>query len=88
VFYVMDGDKTVGPVSGILLRRGLEAGKVPITALVWKKGWEAWRNLGEVAPLLDRFQSTRPPALHTGAGLEALGTPSLPPPGAPARRGR
>jgi hypothetical protein len=88
VFYVMDGEKTVGPVSGILLRRGLEAGKVPIRALVWKKGWETWRNLGEVAPLLDRFQSTRPPEFQKGAGLEALGRPSVPPPGAPSQRGR
>jgi hypothetical protein len=88
VFYLMDGEKTVGPVSGVLLRRGLEAGKVPITALVWKKGWEAWRNLGEVAELLDRFQSTHPPPLQTGPGLEALGRPSLPPPGAPRRQAK
>jgi hypothetical protein len=86
VFYVMEGDKTVGPVSGVVLRRGLEAGKVPITALVWRKGWEVWRNLGEVAPLLEHFQSTHPPPLQTGPGLEALGKFSLPPPGAPSRK--
>jgi hypothetical protein len=88
VFYVMDGDKTVGPVTGLLLRRGLEAGKVPIGALVWKKGWPSWRNLGEVAPLLDTFRSVRPEPLPTGQGLEALGRPSLPPPGAPERRAK
>jgi hypothetical protein len=85
IFYVMDGDKTVGPVSGILLRRGLEAGKVPITALVWKKGWKEWRNLGEVLPLLDSLKSVHPAPRDTGTGLEALARPSLPPPGAPHR---
>ena len=48
-FYVTDGRATIGPVDGDLIVRGIEAGKVPLEASVWKTGWPAWRSVREFA---------------------------------------
>ena len=88
VYYVTAGDTTVGPVSRDLLLRGMDAGRVPETALVWREGWPHWRAAALVrAWLLDgALLSSRPgaaPALRDCPGLEAIGARSMVPPSAP-----
>jgi len=47
------GQDPVGPVTTELLLKGIDAGKVPIEALVCEVGGQSWRALGEVAPFAD-----------------------------------
>jgi serine/threonine protein kinase len=82
-YYVADGGTTVGPVSASLLRRGIEARRVPDTALVWTDGWDAWRPVLDIAGDLAQYASTAPEVLRSGRGIEALGRPSALPPRAP-----
>lgn len=44
-FFVTDGEVTVGPVDGDLLTRGIQAGKVPLEAMVWCQGWDRWQSV-------------------------------------------
>jgi predicted Ser/Thr protein kinase len=87
-YYVTAGDTTVGPVTRDLLLRGIDAGRVPETALVWRDGWtgwhaaalvRAWMRDGALLP----GPSAKGPELGDGPGLEALGKRSVLPPSAP-----
>jgi serine/threonine-protein kinase len=87
-YYVTEGDITVGPVTGELLLRGIDAGRVPENALVWRDGWPDWQPVSLVnawlrqgAPLA--IPSASGPELNEASGLLALGRPSMPPPSAP-----
>jgi len=87
-YYVTAGDTTVGPVTGELLLRGIEAGRVPESALVWREGWKRWRSAGRVRAWLrdGALLSSRPgptSVLQDRPGLEAIGRRSMLPPAAP-----
>lgn len=87
-YYVTTGDQTVGPVTRELLLRGIEAGRVPNTALVWCEGWKRWRSAERVREWLgDEALAPGPRgptlALENRPGLEAIGKPSSVPPSAP-----
>jgi len=81
-FYVSDGDTMVGPVSGALLRKGIEAGRVPLSAVVWRDGWTAWRTAGDLLPSLGSGPSAGV-ALREESGIQSMGAPSILPPSAP-----
>jgi len=49
LFFVTDGQVTIGPVDGELLARGISTGRVPFEALVWCTGWEQWRTVRDYA---------------------------------------
>ncbi|HEX8793653.1 MAG TPA: protein kinase [Polyangiaceae bacterium] len=87
-FYVTTGDTTVGPVTRDLLLRGIDAGRVPETALVWREGWSGWHAAALVrAWMRDGALVSAPsaggPELADRPGLEALGKRSVLPPSAP-----
>jgi hypothetical protein len=48
-WYVTVGQTAVGPVNLDLLARGVEAGKVPLSAFVRHEAWKVWRPLAELA---------------------------------------
>lgn len=83
-FYVTNESLTVGPVTGSLLLRGIQAGRVPLSAQVWTDGWSKWRAAGEVLPELHRVPSTPTERLRDAEGIEALGPVSLRPDRAPS----
>jgi hypothetical protein len=47
------GNQPIGPVTTDLILRGIEAGKVPLVALVCEVGGNAWRPLTEVDPFAE-----------------------------------
>lgn len=49
-WYVSNGAHDVGPVTLGLVRRGVEAGKVPVGSLVRHESWDEWKVLSEVLP--------------------------------------
>ncbi len=83
IFYLSNGDDTVGPVSGSLLRKGMEAGKFPNSALVWCKGWSRWFTVEELTPVLRFFPPSHSDELREEAGIGALASRSILPPDAP-----
>jgi serine/threonine-protein kinase len=57
-WYVSDGARVVGPVSVDLLRRGIEAGKVPEDSVVCHESWSEWRSLAEAMEFLAPEEAT------------------------------
>jgi hypothetical protein len=84
VFHVSDGETNVGPISGTLLCRGVVAKRVPDTAMVWRKGWDEWRNVADVVWELAGLRMDRSGRRSAQVSIRVLGSPSLPPPGAPS----
>lgn len=52
LWYVSDGVRVVGPVTADLLRRGIEAGKVPDDSVVRHESWSDWRTIEEALEAL------------------------------------
>jgi hypothetical protein len=48
LWFVSNGEKTVGPVSTNLLLRGIAADRVPNDCMVRERGWRDWRALDSV----------------------------------------
>jgi hypothetical protein len=91
LYFVSDGDVTVGPVDGPLLLKGFDAGRVPEGTRVWTEGWPRWRPAAEVADELRLefgcgHDTLEVPIalLREEPGLEALAGRSMFPPMAPA----
>lgn len=62
------GNQPIGPVTAELILRGLEAGKVPLGALVCEVGGTAWRPLAEVEPFASAAQRQVQASLDRGPG--------------------
>jgi hypothetical protein len=82
-YYVSDGEVTVGPVDASLLKRGVEAGKVPWNALAWREGWLEWRAISRVMQDLALLTPAPLDRLLNRTGVEAVGASSIPPESAP-----
>jgi serine/threonine-protein kinase len=62
------GGETVGPVSTSLLLRGIRSGKVPVDALVCRRGEKTWRPIPEAPELAAAVPGTQ---AFRGAAAEA-----------------
>lgn len=78
-WYVAVGGRTVGPVTTELLRRGLQNGKVPTSALVCPLGEAEWRAVMGVAPFSHEIfgapapqPATPPPPVDPFASARAV----------------
>jgi serine/threonine protein kinase len=77
-WYVSNGAVDVGPVTMALVRRGVEAGKIPDESLIRHETWDAWQPLSEVLPnVRGKVGSVPPPAPVTSD--EATQTVPFPP---------
>ena len=85
-YYIHQHDLTVGPVSGAILKRGLVEGRIPVDALVWRDGWDAWRSASTLNESLAIVPVAPMDSLRPGPGLEAFGPPSIAPVQAPTAR--
>jgi GAF domain-containing protein len=57
LWYVTDGDTTVGPLRTDLLVRGVRAGRIPDDCQVREVRWEAWRRLEQVREIRAVYRS-------------------------------
>ena len=48
LWYVNSGDQQFGPANTETFTGWIAAGRVPADSLVWRTGWEEWKNGGEV----------------------------------------
>jgi len=83
-YHVMHAGVTVGPVTAGRLRRGLQTGRVPWTAKIWREGWDQWKTPTEAKGEILAWPAVSSADLHNKPGIEAVGLRSLPPPNAPA----
>jgi hypothetical protein len=64
-WYLSIGDRSIGPLTTELVARGIQAGKVPLTAWICEVGANAWSVLssfGEFQDVLDRMMAAQIPA--------------------------
>jgi hypothetical protein len=57
LWYVTDGDVTVGPLRTELLLRGVRAGRIPDDCRVREARWEVWRPLEQVREIRAVYRS-------------------------------
>jgi hypothetical protein len=57
LWYVTDGDVTVGPLRTALLLKGVRAGRIPDECRVREARWQNWRRLEEVREIRAIFRS-------------------------------
>jgi hypothetical protein len=57
LWYVTDGDVTVGPLRTELLLRGVRAGRIPDDCRVREARWQAWRPLEQVREIRAIYRS-------------------------------
>ena len=57
LWYVTDGDVTVGPLRTDLLLRGVRAGRIPDDCRVREARWAAWRRLEQVREIRAVYRS-------------------------------
>jgi hypothetical protein len=57
LWYVTDGDVTVGPLKTELLLRGVRAGRIPDDCRVREARWESWRPLDQVREIRAVYRS-------------------------------
>jgi hypothetical protein len=75
VWFVSNGENTVGPVATDLLKRGVEYGKIPYSCVVSPPAgsWRRLEGVREIAALWRRSSvSARSPVTERLAGLESL----------------
>lgn len=64
-WYLAVGDRSIGPLTTELVARGIESGKVPLTAWICQVGANAWSALssfGEFQDVVDRVLAAEVPA--------------------------
>jgi hypothetical protein len=64
-WYLAVGDRSIGPLTTALVTRGIESGKVPLTAWICQVGansWSALSSFGEFQDVVDRVLSAGVPA--------------------------
>lgn len=64
-WYLAVGDRSIGPLTTGLVARGIESGKVPLTAWICPVGansWSALSSLGEFQDVVDRVMAAGVPA--------------------------
>ncbi|HEY5960662.1 MAG TPA: hypothetical protein VIV60_29110 [Polyangiaceae bacterium] len=69
-WYLAVGDRSIGPLTTALVTRGIESGKVPLTAWICQVGADAWSALssfGEFQDVVDRVLSADVPANQQGS---------------------
>lgn len=97
VWHVSAGGKTVGPATAEQVRRSIAAGKVPLSAVVWKDGMADWLTLSHVPEFANVTVRPTPPPPPVDAAttdtrraqaLDASRTMQQPPPGKPDQRAK
>ncbi len=82
-YHVIHGGTTVGPVTAGRLRRGLQLGRVPWSASIWRVGWDRWKAASEAKAEILAWPAASSAELQDKPGIDALGARSVPPETAP-----
>ena len=78
-WHVAAGGKKGGPFTTAQIKKGLAAGKIPRSALVWKEGMAEWTPVGQIPQLVPAAGSAPPPLPDADTGRpEALDTGPAP----------
>jgi hypothetical protein len=70
-WYLAVGDRSIGPLTTELVAKGIQSGKVPLTAWICQVGassWSALSSFGEFQDIVDRVLAAEVPANQQSAG--------------------
>lgn len=82
-YFLTDDAITVGPVRASMLRRGLEAGTILNTVLVWRDGWDDWQPASSMIAELEAWPLAPLGMLRSRPGIESVGLKGRLPASAP-----
>jgi hypothetical protein len=78
-WYLAVGDRSIGPLTTELVTRGIESGRVPLTAWICQVGassWSALSSFGEFQDVVDRVLASEVPANQQGREVSVSTHPS------------